>query len=162
MGSIYLLAPRDGGWARRGVGRRGVRPCPRRPRARGRNQLLRLLLVEDHAAFRTALAFLVGRQPGMEVLAQCASLSEARAFGGLAAVDVALLDLVLPDGRGTELVAVLRGANPDVKVLILSASIDPGVRERATEAGADGLLDKMAPMREIAAEIRRLTGVGGA
>ena len=133
-----------------------------RPRARGRNQVLRLLLVEDHAAFRTALAFLVGRQPGMEVAAQCGSLSEARAFAGLGSLDVALLDLVLPDGKGTELVAGLREASPGVKVAILSASIDPGLVGRLSEAGADGVLDKMAPLREIAAEVRRLAGVGRA
>lgn len=123
---------------------------------------LRLLLVEDHAAFRTALAFLIGRQPGMEIVAQFGSLSECRAFSGLGSVDVALLDMMLPDGKGTELIAELRGANPGVKVLILSASIDPGLAGRAAEVGADGLLDKMAPLKEIAAEIRRLTGVGGA
>ena len=72
--------------------------------------MLRLLLVEDHAAFRSALALLLDLRPGMKVVAQCGSLAGCRALGGLLqTVDVALVDLKLPDGEGTELVAVLRG-----------------------------------------------------
>ena len=123
--------------------------------------MLRLLLVEDHAAFRAALALLLNLRPGMRVVAQCGSLAGCRALGGdlLATVDVALLDLALPDGEGTELVAVLRGANPGVKVLILTVSIEPGLEGRMAEAGADGLLDKTAALTEIASEVARL-GVG--
>jgi DNA-binding NarL/FixJ family response regulator len=45
---------------------------------------------------------------------------------------------MLPDGDGTELIVVLRGANPRVKVLVLSASIEPGLAERVAEAGRTG------------------------
>lgn len=117
----------------------------------------RILLVEDHASFRGALAILLGRQPGTEVVAQAGSVAGCRALGPLlSSVDVALLDLRLPDGEGTELVAVLRAANPSARVLILSASIEAGTEERAMGAGADGVLDKMAPLAEIAAEVARL------
>ena len=90
------------------------------------------------------------------------SLAGCRALGDrLKAVDLALLDLMLPDGDGTELVAVLRGANPEVKVLVLSASIEPGVQERLAKAGADGVLDKTIAPTEIAAAVARLGGLGG-
>ena len=130
------------------------------PKASGGEILLRLRLVEDHAAFRAALALVLDLRPGMRVVAQCGSLAGCRALGDLLrTVDVALLDLFLPDGEGTELVAVLREANPSAKVLILTASIEPGLRERMAEAGADGLLDKTAALTEIASEVARL-GVG--
>ena len=119
--------------------------------------MLRLLLVEDHAAFRGALALLLDLRPGMKVVAQCGSLAGCRALGGLLqTVDVALVDLMLPDGDGTEFIAVLRGANPAVKVLILTASIEPGLQGRMAEAGADGVLDKTAALTEIASEVARL------
>jgi DNA-binding NarL/FixJ family response regulator len=120
--------------------------------------VLRLLLVEDHAAFRAALALLLNLRPGMRVVAQCGSLSGCRALGDglLGTVDVALVDLFLPDGEGTEFVAVLRGANPSVRVLILTASLEPGLRGRMAEAGADGVLDKTAALTEIASEVARL------
>jgi two-component system, NarL family, response regulator DevR len=125
--------------------------------------VLRLLLVEDHAAFRGALKLLLNLRPGMRVVAECGSLAGCRALGDrLRAIDLALLDLVLPDGDGADLVPVLRGANPEVRVLVPSASVDPGVRERVAQAGADGLLDKTMAVTEIVAEVGRLAGVGQA
>ncbi len=125
--------------------------------------MLRLLLVEDHAAFRGALALLLNLRPGMRVVAQCGSLAGCRDLGGLLqTVDVALVDLFLPDGEGSELVAVLRGANPSVRVLVLTASIEPGLPGRMAESGADGVLNKTAALSEIASEVARLgTGRGG-
>ncbi len=119
--------------------------------------MLRLLLIEDHAAFRGALALLLDLRPGERVVAQCGSIAGCRALGSLLqTVDVALLDLFLPDGDGTGLIALLRGANPSVKVLILTASIEPGLRGRMAEAGADGVLDKTLGLTEIASEVARL------
>jgi two-component system response regulator DesR len=123
--------------------------------------LLRLLLVEDHAAFRGALKFVLDLRPGMRVVAECGSLAECRALGDrLKAIDVGLLDLMLPDGDGAELIPVLREANPSVRVLVLSASVEPGLRQRAAEAGADGLLNKAEALTEIVAEVARMGGAG--
>jgi DNA-binding NarL/FixJ family response regulator len=122
---------------------------------------LRLLLVEDHVAFRGALKFVLDLRPGMRVVAECGSLAECRALGDrLKAIDVGLLDLMLPDGDGAELIPVLREANPSVRVLVLSASVEPGLRQRAAEAGADGLLNKAEALTEIVAEVARLGGAG--
>jgi DNA-binding NarL/FixJ family response regulator len=118
--------------------------------------VLRLLLVEDHAAFRSALALMLNRQPGLEVAAQCGSLAECHGLGGFADIDVALLDLGLPDGDGAELIGELHQANPHVKVLVLTGSVEPNLPERILKVGADGLLDKSRPFAEIAAEVRRL------
>jgi two-component system response regulator DesR len=122
---------------------------------------LRLLLVEDHVAFRGALKFVLDLRLGMRVVAECGSLAECRALGDrLKAIDVGLLDLMLPDGDGAELIPVLREANPSVRVLVLSASVEPGLRQRAAEAGADGLLNKAEALTEIVAEVARLGGAG--
>jgi DNA-binding NarL/FixJ family response regulator len=118
--------------------------------------VLRLLLVEDHAAFRGALAKMLNRQPDLEVAAHCGSLAECRGLGGFADIDVALLDLRLPDGDGAELIGELRQANPHVKVLVLTASLESNLLERILKAGADGLLDKTTSLPEIAAEVGRL------
>ena len=141
--------------------RANILPAGIPQRASGGNGSLRLLLVEDHAAFRSALALLLDLRPVMKVVAQCGSLAGCRALGGLLhTVDVALVDLMLPDGEGTEFIAVLRGANPSVRVLILTASIEPGLQGRMAEAGADGVLNKTAALSEIASEVARL-GRGG-
>ena len=121
--------------------------------------VLRLLLVEDHAAFRGALKLVLNLGPGMRVVAECGSLAECRALGDrLRAIDLALLDLMLPDGDGADLIALLRGANPEVRVLVLTASIEPRLRERMAQAGADGVLDKTTALTGIVSEVVRLAG----
>jgi DNA-binding NarL/FixJ family response regulator len=120
-----------------------------------------ILLVEDHAAFRQALDFILNLQPGLRVTARCGSLAECRALAGRwAEVDVALIDLNLPDGDGAELIGELRGANPRLKVLILSASLEPGLGERMAALGADAVLNKTVGLAQIVARVRRLLNGG--
>ena len=121
--------------------------------------MIRVLLVEDHAAFRGALAFLLGREPDLEVVAQAGSLAEAReVLDGR--FDVAVVDLVaLPDGDGSELIGELHRANPGVSVLVLSATIAPGHLDEVRKvAGADAVLTKVESTLIIAEEVRRLAG----
>jgi DNA-binding NarL/FixJ family response regulator len=72
--------------------------------------------------------------------------------------DVAVLDLGLSDGNGADLITELHEANSSVRVIILSASLDSRNLERATEAGADEILDKLASPTEVVDAIRRLGG----
>jgi DNA-binding NarL/FixJ family response regulator len=117
----------------------------------------RLLLIDDHAAFRECLALLLDRQPDLEVVAQCGSLADCRDLGGgLSDVDVALLDLALPDGDGAELIEVLRGTNHRVKVLILSANVEPDLSARMAGVCADGVLEKTTSPAGLTAEVRRV------
>ena len=116
----------------------------------------RVMLVEDHADYRDFMVALLGREPDLEVVAQAGSLAEARSHAAVVSFDVAVLDLSLPDGNGVDLIADVRESNAGAAVLILSASLDPRNLERATEAGADEILDKLATPGEIVGTIRRL------
>lgn len=116
---------------------------------------IRVLLVEDHAAFRQALAFVLDRQPGFRVVAQVGTLAAAREAIG-EGIDAALVDLMLPDGNGADLISELHQANPSIKVLVLSASLGEENLTRAREAGADGVLDKTISPAEIARTLRRM------
>jgi DNA-binding NarL/FixJ family response regulator len=120
------------------------------------------MLVEDHAAFREALALLLSHNPELEVVAQAGSLTEAREAiaGGLEEhLDIAVVDLGLPDGDGRELFAELRRANPGISVVVLSATIEAGHIDDLLRAGADAVLDKVESPLTIAEEIRQLGGV---
>lgn len=114
----------------------------------------RVLLVDDHAAFREPLAFMFNREPEFEVVAQAGSLAEARRV--LDGIDLAVVDLNLPDGDGTELIGELRASNPHGMVLVLTASAERGSYARAVEAGAAGVLNKSVSIKDVIEASRRL------
>lgn len=118
----------------------------------------RILLLEDHRAFRQALAWLLDREPDFEVVAQAGSLAEGRDFAsnGLGKLDAAVLDLLLPDGNGMELSRELRTADPGLPVLVLTIVLDGEVHDQALAMGADEVLVKTATVEEILAAVRRL------
>jgi DNA-binding NarL/FixJ family response regulator len=116
----------------------------------------RILLVEDHTSFRQALAFLLEAEPEFVVTAQAGTIAEAReAIKGSEEVDIAIVDLALPDGDGVDLIREL-SANANVTTLVLSASVDRTEFARAIEAGAAGILHKTDAVKEIANAVRRL------
>jgi DNA-binding NarL/FixJ family response regulator len=116
------------------------------------------LLVEDHTSFRQALAYMFESEPDFEVVAQAGSLAEARTLPGdsLKDVEVAVVDLALPDGDGFELIEHFTLAEPQIMTLVLSASLEPVRFARAVEAGAAGVLHKATPIKDLVAAIRRL------
>ena len=124
--------------------------------AQAQARLTRVMIVEDHADFRDLMEILLGRQPDIDLLAQAGSLAEAREQAARFEVDVAILDLGLPDGSGADLIADLRRDGNRVRVLVLSASLDPEGIEKARSAGADVILDKLTPVDEVLATVRRL------
>ena len=116
----------------------------------------RVMIVEDHADFRDLMGVLLSNQPDIKLIAQAGSLAEARDQAARFELDVAVLDLGLPDGSGADLISDLRRASGDVRVMVLSASLDPEGIEKARRAGADEILDKLTPLDEVLATVRRL------
>jgi DNA-binding NarL/FixJ family response regulator len=97
------------------------------------------------------------REPGFEVAGQVGSLAEARQLNGemLENVEVAIVDLALPDGDGLELIEDF-SSQPRMMTLVLSASLEPGRFARAVEAGASGVLHKSTPIKDIVEAVQLL------
>src|SRR5438105_15337137 len=108
-----------------------------------------ILLVDDEPAIRESLAFAL-RRDGFEV-SQAATLREARALAG--AVDLLILDLVLPDGNGLDFLRSLR-AKSDVPVIVLTSRDEETDRVVGLEMGADDYVLKPFSPREVAARVR--------
>ena len=122
--------------------------------------MINILLIEDHAVFRGTLAFVLTYEPDLEVVAQAGSVAEVREVleGNLGGrLDVAVVDLGLPDGDGRELIGELRRSSPGIYILILSAMVSAGSAEELVQQGADAVLEKVQAPSTIASEIRRLT-----
>jgi DNA-binding NarL/FixJ family response regulator len=116
------------------------------------------LLVEDHASFRQALAFMFEREEEFVVAGQAGTLAEAYKFVREEpdGADVAIVDLGLPDGDGFGLIEELVSAGRGVTTLVLSASLEPARFAHAVEAGASGVLHKAAAISDIVGAVQRL------
>jgi DNA-binding NarL/FixJ family response regulator len=114
--------------------------------------VIRVLLVEDHVAVREAFSSAFARDPRFEVVGEAGSLAEARPL--LAGVDVAIVDLGLPDGSRCERIRQVRLVSPRAEALVLSASADRSEIVRAVGCGAAGVLHRTARFEEAGTTIR--------
>jgi DNA-binding response OmpR family regulator len=114
------------------------------------------MIVEDHSAFAQAMELVLGQVEGTEVVL-ARTLEEGRALlRDHEPLDLVLLDLTLPDGEGTELIAELRHRRPETPVAVLSARND--VDEAASKAGADAAIHMDTPLPDMISSLKRLAG----
>ena len=121
-------------------------------------EVVHILLIDDHASIREALAAAFEGEEGFEVVGQAGSVAEAREILEqiYQEMDVAIIDLGLPDGHGADLIKELREKNPQAQALVLSASLDRANIARAVEQGAAVVLSKTAHLEKVVQAVRRL------
>ena len=119
--------------------------------------MIRVLLAEDQAMMRGALAVLLGLEDDIEVVAQVAAGAEVVAAARSTRPDVALLDIEMPGGSGLDAAAALRGAARVPRVIVTTFG-RPGYLQRAMAAGAAGFLVKDGPVEGLADAIRQVAG----
>jgi len=121
---------------------------------------IRVALVEDDAAFRSAFAAAIAQAGDLQLQGVAVNLQEAMALLAQPAPDVLVVDLGLPDGNG---IAVIRGAHvawPACNVMVSTAFGDEAHVLGAIEAGASGYVLKDSSSADLAAEIRTLHAGG--
>ena len=117
---------------------------------------IRLLIADDQALVRGALAALLDLEPDLEVVSEVGRGDEVIAAAQASKPDVALLDVEMPGLDGIEAVAALRAAVPGVRILMVTTFGRPGYLRRAMEAGAAGFVVKDTPAAQLADAIRRV------
>ena len=117
---------------------------------------VRVLLAEDQAMVRGAIAALLSLEEDIEIVAQASRGDEVVPAALHAAPDVALLDVEMPGGDGLGAAAALREKLPSCRVIILTTFGRAGYLKRAMENGAAGFLLKDAPSSELAKAIHRV------
>lgn len=119
-------------------------------------ETIRLLIADDQAMVRGALATLLGLEDDLEVVAEAANGDDALAACLDGGVDVALLDIEMPKRTGIEVAEALRARGAGVRVLIVTTFGRPGYLQRAMVAGALGFVVKDAPAEQLAQAVRRV------
>ena len=117
---------------------------------------IRVLLAEDQAMIREALAALLSFEDDIEVVAQVGRGDEVTAAALASKPDVALLDIEMPGMDGLTAAAALSQASPGTKIVILTTFGRPGYLRRAMEAGASGFVVKDSPADRLARTIRQV------
>ena len=117
---------------------------------------VRVLLAEDQAMVRGALAALLSLEADVEIVAEASRGDEVVPAAIDARPDVALLDIEMPGIDGLSAAAMLRDELPSCRVIMLTTFGRAGYLKRAMESGASGFLLKDAPAGELDSAIRRV------
>ena len=115
----------------------------------------KILIVDDHALVREAMAQSLARlQPGL-VCVEASSADQALScLERDAELDLAVIDLMLPDMNGFSLLAVLGKRFPDVPAVVVSAIDDEASVRRAIKAGASGYVSKSSSSQVLLQALR--------
>jgi two-component system response regulator DesR len=117
---------------------------------------IKVLLADDQALVRGALAALLALEPDLEVVAEVGRGDEVVDAARASGADVCLLDIEMPGADGIAAAASVRDALPGVRTLVVTTFGRPGYLRRALEAGASGFVVKDTPARQLAEAVRRV------
>ncbi len=115
---------------------------------------IRVLIVDDHAVFRAGLKLLVDAEEDLETAGEAGNARDAIFQARSTTPDIVLMDIVMPDQSGLDVLPQLLHEHPEMKVLILSMQDDPQYVKQAFSAGASGYILKEAADTEVVAAIR--------
>jgi two-component system, NarL family, response regulator DesR len=118
--------------------------------------MIRLVLADDQALVRGALAALLNLEGDMEVVAEVGRGDEVLEACRANAADVAVLDVEMPGLDGIDATTQIKQNLPDTHVLIVTTFGRPGYLKRALQSGADGFLVKDTPAKQLADAVRRV------
>jgi two-component system, NarL family, response regulator DesR len=118
--------------------------------------MIKLLLADDQALVRGALAALLNLEADLEVVAEVGRGDEVLAAVKESGADVAVLDVEMPGLDGIDVTTQIKASMPDTHVLIVTTFGRPGYLRRAMQSGADGFLVKDTPARQLADAVRRV------
>ena len=117
---------------------------------------IRVLLAEDQAMIREALAALLSFEDDIEVVAQDGRGDEVLKAANDTSPDVALLDIEMPGLDGLTAAAELKKRHPNTSIVILTTFGRPGYLRRAMESGVSGFIVKDSPADKLAQTIRQV------
>jgi DNA-binding NarL/FixJ family response regulator len=118
----------------------------------------KVLIVDDHQAFRDALKAMIDQQSDMAVVGEAENGKKAVALTRELLPDIILMDVKMPIMDGAEATTQILSALPDMKILALSIYADDGFMASIMRAGAVGYILKGCDSEELSNTIRRIAG----
>ncbi|HEX5095952.1 MAG TPA: response regulator transcription factor [Acidimicrobiia bacterium] len=118
------------------------------------DELIRVLIADDHALFRRGLELVLGGEPDIEVVGEAEDGIAAVERAGDLNPDVVLLDVRMPGATGIEAARRIRSAMPNVKILMLTVSEEEDDLFASIRAGANAYLLKEVAIEEVPDAVR--------
>jgi len=116
--------------------------------------VIRILIVDDHAVVRIGLKTVLANATGFRVVGEAGTVAESVTLAVQARPDVVLMDVRLPDGSGVEACRRIKADNPDMRVVMLTSYQDEEAIVGSVMAGASGYLLKQADAERLIQAIR--------
>jgi two-component system response regulator DesR len=113
--------------------------------ATGNRDVVRVLVVDDHALFAEALMLTLGIDDRIQVVGSASTGTEAVSLARALDPDVVLMDVHMPSMDGIQATRHVREVSPRSRVVIVSAARSPELAEHAKAAGAERYLTKDTP-----------------
>ncbi len=115
---------------------------------------IKVFLLDDHEMVRRGLRDILSIEDDIEVIGEAGTVADGVKSIVTQKPDVALVDIVLPDGNGVEVCEALRQYAPDVKILVLTSFSDDDTLFAAINAGASGYVLKRVGSAELVRSVR--------
>ena len=143
-------------WVNPGVYQQAKKRPVRGVRTMITGRTARIIIVDDHPVVRAGLRKLISDEPDFLVAGEAASVQEGMRLLDSTAPDAAIIDIVLPDGSGLDLVKSIHNRAPDIRILVVSMHDESMFAERAVRAGAMGYINQEEAPDKVVKALRQL------
>lgn len=120
--------------------------------------MLKILIADDSVIVRERLVNLLTDVRGVEVVGQAEDATEARSMVARLKPDVAIIDVRMPKGSGTDVLNDIKKLNPAPKVIMLTNYPHPENRKKCIDLGADYFFDKSTEFQSVVSVLRNIVG----
>lgn len=114
------------------------------------SKAMTVIVADDHAIVREGLKMLLSTMADVTVVAEAADGEAVQVLARSEPADLLVLDLGMPGVAGIQFIADIRAMAPRMKILVLTANVEPRTVRAAIEAGANGYLTKNGDPAELA------------
>jgi DNA-binding NarL/FixJ family response regulator len=121
-----------------------------------RPALARIVIADDHPAFRGVLRYLLSNEAGLKVVGEAADGVEVLELCRRLQPDLVIMDIKMPKMDGWDATHTIKKECPSTRVLVLTAFADSSDSSKAVEVGADGYVLKYTPLEKVIEETRRV------
>ncbi|MDI6767299.1 MAG: response regulator transcription factor [Bacteroidota bacterium] len=117
---------------------------------------MKIFIVDDSHIVRARLMIIFGELPGIEIVGQAGTATDAKNMIPKVMPDVVILDIKLPDGSGIDVLQKIKNEHPHIIVIMLTNYPYQQFREESIKAGADYFFDKSKDFDEAIEVLEKL------